>query len=344
LRVCHRRRLRSAISVCPPLRLLGSSASRLGAGRPGPGRAALNELSGPLLTIHDIPQRGQKRRPVHGLCCILLPTPRAWHQDGPGELRKRQPVDRGRGLRYSCPPSGQGRCSRNRVGVELLRSSRRRRWIRRRYRFALPRRVDACGALAGSQRRRGGGSVGCRNGRADCRLRDRRGQGRRTRACQHQRPATASGQRDRYDPRAISRGASQSRRKAGSPCWHEPERRGRGLEVTSLVATPRVPRHPRRGKQVDPVNRTGGPRDTTAERTLDRMRSSRMSTLPDVVAGRQMSESGSRAGLRAYARSLAGLQLIWTIGPRTGPGELARVGPDRLLRTVRVPGRPLLGR
>jgi hypothetical protein len=58
----------------------------------------------------------------------------------------------------------------------------------------------------------------------------------------------------------------------------------------------------------------------------------------------QMSESGSRAGLRAYARSLAGLQLIWTIGPRTGPGELARVGPDRLLRTVRVPGRPLLGR
>jgi hypothetical protein len=190
----------------------------------------------------------------------------------------------------------------------------------------------------------GGGSAGCRNGRADCRLRDRRGQGRRTRACQHQRPATASGQRDRYDPRAISRGASQSRRKAGSHCWHEPERRGRGLEVTSLVATPRVPRHPRRGKQVDPVNRTGGPRDMTAERTLDRMRSSRMSTLPDVVAGRQMSESGSRAGLRAYARSLAGLQLIWTIGPRTGPGELARVGPDRLLRTVRVPGRPLLGR
>ena len=30
-----------------------------------------------------------------------------------------------------------------------------------------------------------------------------------------------------------------------------------------------------------------GPRDTTAERTLDRMRSSRMSTLPDAVAGRQ---------------------------------------------------------
>ena len=90
----------------------------------------------------------------------------------------------------------------------------------------------------------------------------------------------------RYNPRAISRGASQSRRKAGSHCWHEPERRRRGLEVTSLVATPRVPRHPRRGKRMDPVNRTGGPRDTTAERTLDRRRSSRMSTLPDVVAGR----------------------------------------------------------
>jgi hypothetical protein len=157
----------------------------------------------------------------------------AWHQDGPGELRKRHPVDRGRGLRYSCPPSDQGRCSRNRVGVELLYPSRRRRWIRRRYRFALPRRVDACGAVAGSQRRAGGGSAGCRNGRADCRLRDRRGQRRRTRACQHRRPATASGQRDRYDPRAISRGAGQSRRKAGSCCWHEPERRGRGLEVTS---------------------------------------------------------------------------------------------------------------
>ena len=89
-------------------------------------------------------------------------------------------------------------------------------------------------------------------GRADCRLRDRRGQRRRTRACQHRRPATASGQRDRYSPRAISRGASQSRRKAGSHCWHEPERSRRGLEVTSLVATPRVPRHPRRGKTNGP--------------------------------------------------------------------------------------------
>jgi predicted N-acetyltransferase YhbS len=81
-------------------------------------------------------------------------------------------------------------------------------------------------------------------------------------------------------------GASQSRRKAGSYCWHEPERRGRGLEVTAVVATPRVPRHRRRGKRMDPVNRTGVPRDTTAERTLDRMRSSRVSTLPDVDAGR----------------------------------------------------------
>jgi len=234
-------------------------------------------------------------RPVPGLCCILLPAPRAWLQDGPGELRKRHPVDRGRGLRCSCPPSDQGRCSRNRVGVELLRPSRRRRWIRRRYRFALPRRVGACGALAGSQRRRGGGSAGCRNGRADCRLRDRRGQGRRARACQHRRPATASGQRDRYDPRAISRGASQGRRKAGSHCWHEPERSGRGLEVTSLVATPRVPRHPRRGKRMDPVNRTGGPRDTTAERTLDRRRSSRMSTLPAEPAGRLSCVEASRS-------------------------------------------------
>jgi hypothetical protein len=61
-------------------------------------------------------------------------------------------------------------------------------------------------------------------------------------------------------------------------------------------------------------------------------------------AQRQRSESGSRAGPHAYARSLARLQLIWTIGPRTGPGELARVSPDRPLTTVRVRGRPLLGR
>ena len=259
-------------------------------------RAACGACSTPLTGAGTAPTT-DRRRPVHGLCCILLPTPRAWHQDGPGELRKRHPVDRGRGLRYSCPPSDQGRCSRNRVGVELLHPSRRRRWIRRRYRFALPRRVDACGALAGSQRRPGGGSAGCRNGRADCRLRDRRGQRRRTRACQHRRPVAASGQRDRYNPRAISRGASQSRRKAGSHCWHEPERSGRGLEVTSLVATPRVPRHPRRGKRMDPVNRTGGPRDTTAERTLDRRRSSRMSTLPDVVAGWSCESASGNVGL-----------------------------------------------
>jgi hypothetical protein len=242
--------------------------------------------AGQILPDRARPLCGRSGRPVHGLCCILLPTPRAWQQDSPGELRKRHPVDRGKGLRYSCPVSDQGRCSRNRVGVELLHPSRRRRWIRRRYRFALPRRVGARGALAGSQRRRGGGSAGCRNGRADCRLRHRRGQGRRTRACQHRRPATASGQRDRHDPRAISRGASQSKRKAGSHRWHEPERSGRGLEVTSLVAAPRVPRHPRRGKRMDPVNRTRGPRDTTPERTLDRNRSSRMSTSPDVVARR----------------------------------------------------------
>ena len=96
----------------------------------------------------------QKRATCARPGCILLP-PLAWHQDGPGEPRKRHPVDRGKGLRYSCPPSDQGRCSRNRVGVDLLRPSRRRRWIRRTHRFALPRRVDACGALAGSHVVRG---------------------------------------------------------------------------------------------------------------------------------------------------------------------------------------------
>ena len=61
-------------------------------------------------------------------------------------------------------------------------------------------------------------------------------------------------------------------------------------------------------------------------------------------SSRQTSECGSRAGPHAYANSLVRLQLTWTIGPRTGPGELARVSPDRLLTAVRVRGRPLLGR
>jgi GNAT superfamily N-acetyltransferase len=58
------------------------------------------------------------------------------------------------------------------MGVEFLHPSRRRRRIRRRYGFALPRRVDACGGLAGSERRPGeevldaeldGQIVGCAN-------------------------------------------------------------------------------------------------------------------------------------------------------------------------------------
>ncbi len=79
-----------------------------------------------------------------------------------------------------------------------------------------------------------------------------------------------------------------------------------------------------------------------ATRNLRRMRPIRPPSAPcqasralprphDVIHGhasspRQMSESGSRAGPHAYARSLACLQLIWTIGPRdwargTCPGE-----------------------
>jgi hypothetical protein len=71
LRVCHRRRLRSAISVCPLLRPWGSSASRLGAGRSGSGRATLNEPSAPLLTIYDTPHRGMRVRPIRGHVSVL---------------------------------------------------------------------------------------------------------------------------------------------------------------------------------------------------------------------------------------------------------------------------------
>ena len=45
---------------------------------------------------------------------------------------------------------------------------------------------------------------------------------------------------------------------------------------------------PTKRKTNGPGQSDRGSRDTTAERTLDRRRSSRMSTLPDVVAGRQM--------------------------------------------------------
>src|SRR5207342_3364196 len=118
----------------------------------------------------------------------------------------------------------------------------------------------------------------------------------------------------------------QGRRKAGSHCWYEPERSGRGLEVTSLVATSRVPRHPRRGKRMDPVNRTGGPRDTTAERTLDRNRSSRMSTLPDVVAGRHVRT------LRRHAQSRGSVPLEATRLLHAATALLAPLRPSRRRR------------
>ena len=54
---CHRHRLRSAISVCPPLRLGGSSASRLGGrgrGREGPPSAS---CPAPVHTTRDVPHR-----------------------------------------------------------------------------------------------------------------------------------------------------------------------------------------------------------------------------------------------------------------------------------------------
>jgi hypothetical protein len=49
-RGCHQRRPHPAISVCPPLRLRGSSASPLGGWAPKAGKGALNGLSVPVLT------------------------------------------------------------------------------------------------------------------------------------------------------------------------------------------------------------------------------------------------------------------------------------------------------
>jgi hypothetical protein len=89
LRVCHRRRLRSAISVNPPLGLWGSSASRLGGWANKAGKAALNELSAPVLTIHDVPHRGitcrfgrstvlpeHRSADQHRIIAIATPPPR----------------------------------------------------------------------------------------------------------------------------------------------------------------------------------------------------------------------------------------------------------------------------
>jgi hypothetical protein len=89
LRVCHRRRLRSAISVNPPLGLWGSSASRLGGWANKAGQAALNELSAPVLTIHDVPHRGitcrfgrstvlpeHRSADQHRIIAIATPPPR----------------------------------------------------------------------------------------------------------------------------------------------------------------------------------------------------------------------------------------------------------------------------
>jgi hypothetical protein len=226
--------------------------------------------------------------PVHApVGRTLLPTLGRGTKVVLASREERHPVGRGRGLRYSCPPSDQGRYSLNRVGVEFLHPSRGRRRIRRRYGFALPRRVDACGGLAGSQRRPGGGSGGCRNGRADCRLRDCRGQGRRARTRQHRR---------RYSFRAEG-----SARSSCGQSRSEPEQKESRQLPLARAGTQKAwlgsrfpggntsgTESPTKRKRMDAVNRTGGPRDTTAERTLDRMRSSRMSTLPDVVAGRHV--------------------------------------------------------
>src|SRR5215469_13949526 len=70
---------------------------------------------------------------------------------------------------------------------------------------------------------------------------------------------------------------------------------------------------------MDPVNRTGGPRDTTAKGTLDRLRSSRMSTSRDVVAapiiGSTEHGHASKALWTYDLRGVSGAQMIFSWCP-----------------------------
>ena len=132
LRGCHRRRLRSAISVCPSLRLWGLLSVASVAGRPSPGRAALNELSAPALTIHDVPNRGRRGRPY---ACHLPARPTAY--EGTGAPRSFVTTSRlwGSAQGREATPGHKVRLATTRVedrpGPSLTRSTCARLWNRR---------------------------------------------------------------------------------------------------------------------------------------------------------------------------------------------------------------------
>ena len=109
-------------------------------------------------------------------------------------------------------------------------------------------------------------------------------------------PLELQGRGDRHDAGAVSRRASQSSRKAGSHRWHESERRRHGLEITSLVATPRVPSHSRRGEPMDPVNRARCTRDTNAEGPPARIRSSAGPRTVEEIIGASLDVAGAVLG------------------------------------------------
>jgi len=102
------------------------------AGRPSPGRAALNELSAPALTIHDVPNRGRRGRPY---ACHLPARPTAY--EGTGAPRSFVTTSRlwGSAQGREATPGHKVRLATTRVedrpGPSLTRSTCARLWNRR---------------------------------------------------------------------------------------------------------------------------------------------------------------------------------------------------------------------
>ena len=118
---CHRRQLRSAISVCPPLRLGAPRRRALAASRPGPERAALRELPG-TRTHH--PRRTSSRvrkAPGSALNAVAIATcltgcgRSSRRPASPGGSSRRRRAHRGQRMAgHACPPAGTGLPSRPR--------------------------------------------------------------------------------------------------------------------------------------------------------------------------------------------------------------------------------------
>jgi len=117
---CHRRRLRSAISVCLPLRLWGSSASRLGGWAAGAGKGRPPaSCPAPVLTTRDVPHRVCVR---HRAASSTRPRSRpvrpavagaAAGRPAPVAGPRRRHAHRGQRVAgHACPPAGTGLPSR----------------------------------------------------------------------------------------------------------------------------------------------------------------------------------------------------------------------------------------